>query len=97
MSEIRFSDRFSAAVERVFAFIAETDPGRAATHVETILDGIQILVRHPLIGRRAEGRLRELVVGRSTRCYIVLYTYDAAADQVIVLTVRHASQAGWRD
>lgn len=90
MSEIRFSERFSAAVERIFEFLAGSDPGRAAAHVEVIIDGIGLLGRHPLIGRRAAAQLRELVAGKGTRCYVVLYEYDAAADRVTVLTVRHA-------
>lgn len=96
MSEIRFSKRFSHAVERIFEFLAEKDPGQAAVHVNVIVDGVGILARHPLIGRRTDERLRELVIGKGARCYVVLYVYDVAADRVTLLTVRHASQAGYR-
>lgn len=96
MSEVCFSERFSAAIERIFEFLVESDPGRAAAHVEVILDGVQLLARHPLIGRWADPDLHELVVGKGTRCYVVLYAYDAATDRITVLTVRHASQAGYR-
>lgn len=96
MSEVRFSERFSTAVERTFEFLAESDPGRAAAHVEVIVEGVQLLAGHPLIGRRFDPELRELVVGKGTRCHVVLYEYDAAADRVTILTVRHASHAGYR-
>ena len=83
-------------VDGIFEFLAEADPGRTVAHVEIIVDAIAILERHPLIGRRADAKLRELVVGKGTRCHVVLYAYDATADRVMVLTVRHASQAGYR-
>ena len=94
--ELLYSPRFVTAVEVVFEFVAQFDPGEAAAHVELIIDGLAVLQRHPQIGRQTPGSLRELVIGSGRRCYVVLYRYDSQNQRVIVLTVRHASQAGYR-
>jgi hypothetical protein len=39
--------------------------------------------------------MRELVLGSGRRCYVALYRFDPSADRVLVLTVRHASEAGY--
>ena len=95
MAEVIFSPRFVAAAGRIFEFIASRDPGRAAEHVRLIVDGLDVLARHPLIGRPAERGMRELVLGSGRRCYVALYRFEPSADRVLVLTVRHASEAGY--
>lgn len=96
MAEVVYSRRFAAALENVFEFIAQADPGHAAQHIDLIVDGLLVLERHPRIGRPAARTLRELVMGTGSRCYVVLYQYDIAADRVVILTIRHSSQAGYR-
>lgn len=96
MAQLIYSPRFPAAVEEVFEFIAEHDPGHAAEHVRLIADGVGVLARHPLIGRSVGSGMRELVLGSGRRCYLVLYRFDPATGRVLVLTLRHARQAGYR-
>jgi plasmid stabilization system protein ParE len=52
---------------------------------------------HPLLGRPTEHGLRELLISRGRTGYVALYQYDAAADKVLVLAVRHQREAGFRD
>ena len=91
-----YSPRFAAAIEAVFEHVAQIDAGAAAEHASLIVDGLAILERHPRIGRPAEPPLRELVIGSGARCYVALYRYEPMAERVLVLTVRHARQAGYR-
>ncbi len=50
---------------------------------------------HPLIGRRIEGDLRELVVSYGATGYIALYRFDIQRDQVRVLALRHQREVGY--
>lgn len=62
-----------------------------------ILDALQLLVLHPLIGRPVAGGPRELVIARGSRGYVALYGYDEARDEVIVNAVRAQREAGFRE
>lgn len=64
--------------------------------VERIADAVEVLGRHPLIGRIAEHSLRELVISRGKTGYIALYDYDADADLIVVLALRAQREAGYR-
>lgn len=62
-----------------------------------IVEALQVLTRHPLIGRPASGDWREFVIGRGTRGYLARYWYDAGEDIVSVAAVRAQREAGFRD
>lgn len=96
MTALTYAPRFGAAMEAIFEFIAERDPARAGQQVELIVEALQLLRRHPLIGRRVDARLRELVIGRGHDCCVALYTWQAIPDRVFVLSIRRARQAGFR-
>ena len=64
--------------------------------VDVIADAVEVLARHPLIGRIAEHSLRELVISRGKTGYIALYDYDADDDRVVILAVRAQREAGYR-
>jgi toxin ParE1/3/4 len=68
-----------------------------AGRLEEIIDALQVLVRHPLIGRRTTAGRRELVIGRDSRGYVALYRYDDAGDEVVVLALRAQREAGFED
>jgi len=54
-----------------------------------VTNAIEILVDHPLIGRRVEGELRELVILRGVSGYLALYRFDPDRDIVRLLRIRH--------
>lgn len=51
-----------ANLERAFGFLAEHDPGAARDEAASIRNAVDILSDHPLVGRRLEGEIRELVI-----------------------------------
>jgi len=54
-----------------------------------ILDAVEMLEDHPLVGRPTEAGFHELVVSRGQTGYIVLYDFDSERDLVLLLGVRH--------
>ena len=95
MAEVVYSERALADLERLFEFLAETEPRAAATAVAVIQDAIGILERHPLIGRSAEHGLRELVISRGRSGYLALYDYLESIDTILVLALRHQRELGY--
>lgn len=84
-------DDFDRFFEHLARFEADTAPERIAE----ILQAIQILAHSPLIGRKAEGGKRELVIGRGSRGYIALYRFVADIDTVFMLAVRSQRESGY--
>jgi plasmid stabilization system protein ParE len=58
----------------------------AATAIRT---AVETLLLHPLIGRRLDGEIRELVISFGASGYLTLYRYIPAKDEVRVLAIRH--------
>jgi plasmid stabilization system protein ParE len=56
---------------------------------------VENLATHPLIGRRVEGDLRELVISYGATGYIALYRFDIQRDQVRVLALRYQREVGY--
>jgi plasmid stabilization system protein ParE len=84
-------------LDRLTDFLLEQSPESAAATAPIIISGLQALKLHPLLGRPAEYRLRELLISRGRTGYVALYDYHAATDTVLVLAVRHQREAGFRD
>jgi len=84
-----------ADLDRLLDFLAGEDPTAALTVKDIIFDALEILKRHPLIGRPAEDDMRELVISRGKSGYVALYQYVEAEDVVLVLAVRHQREAGF--
>jgi plasmid stabilization system protein ParE len=96
LAQVRLAQRTQADLERLFGFLAAHEPRHAAEAIGAILEAIAILQRHPLIGRAAEGELRELVISRGRSGYVALYRYLARRDLVRVLAIRHQREAGYQ-
>ncbi len=95
MASVRLSVRAFRDLERIFEFIAESDPGRALQTVQHIREAVMILERHPLIGRVVDEGRRELVISHGRMTYLGRYRWYAGSDSVLVLAVRHAREAGY--
>ena len=95
---IRFDEGAQADLERIYEFNVERDPSNALEHIEKILDAVQILGRHPEIGRDVGGTppLRELVISHGGSGYVALYEYSPLEDLVRVAAVRHQREAGYK-
>lgn len=95
MAQIKYASRAWRDLERIFEFHAEEDPQRAAHIVSLITGAVEILAEHPLIGRRAEEGLRELVISHGRSGFLALYRFRETGDMVTVLAIRHQREAGY--
>jgi plasmid stabilization system protein ParE len=68
---------------------------QAIASAALIRSAVENLASHPLIGRRVEGDLRELVISYGATGYIALYRFDIQRDQVRVLALRHQREVGY--
>lgn len=90
-----YSERALGDLDRLVEFLLADDPREAARTVDLIVGALQVLDDHPLIGRRVDDALRELVISRGRSGYVALYRFDAVAGLVFVLTIRHQREAGY--
>jgi plasmid stabilization system protein ParE len=82
-------------LERIYRSLAEDDPTLAANSVRLIRDAIHALEHTPMLGRPAEGGLRERVISRGRTGYVALYRFHELDDTVLVLSIRHRREAGY--
>jgi plasmid stabilization system protein ParE len=83
-------------VARLHRFLAHKNLDAAQRAVRTIRLGLQMLGRHPQIGRPVEEmpqEFREWFVKFGDSGYVALYRYDG--NQVTILAIRHAREAGY--
>lgn len=96
MAKLIYSARALSDLERLTDFLIETDsPAAAAETVGLIEEAVELLVRHPLIGRPVEYELRELVISRRHTGYVSLYSFEENQNAVLILAIRHQREAGY--
>ena len=95
MARLIYAQQSFSDLKRLTNFLLDSDPAAAAGTVDLITEAVSVLRRHPLIGRPAEGELRELVISRGRSGYLALYSYEAAEDVVLILAIRHQREAGY--
>lgn len=88
MAEIVYSPNAIANIERAFEYLAEKNPRSALAAASAIRSGVNLLARHPLIGRPVEGDLRELVISFGRTGYVALYRFVPSENSVRVLAIR---------
>jgi len=93
VAEVVYTRHAFADLERLADFLAENAPDAAIAAMDVIRDGIEILGRHPLIGRQCEEGLRELLISYGKSGYVALYSHEKPQDTVLVLTNRHQTDA----
>jgi plasmid stabilization system protein ParE len=82
-------------LERLADFLARDAPKAAIAAIKLIREGIDILERHPLVGRQCEEGLRELMISYGKSGYVALYSYEQRQDVVLVLALRHQREVGF--
>lgn len=95
MTAIDYAPRALADFERIAEFLLGDDPHAAAETSKLVVHALEVLRRHPHIGRPAEAGFRELVIARGRSGYLALYRYDEAADRITVYAIRHQREAGY--
>jgi plasmid stabilization system protein ParE len=82
-------------LERLTDFLIESDAAAVLETVALIAEAVNVLERHPLIGRPVEHPLRELVISRGRSGYVALYSFEPLHDVVLLLAIRHQREAGY--
>lgn len=86
-----------ADLERLEGFLLDAGDPAALALFDFLMDGLDVLVRQPGIGRPLGGGLRELILHRGKSGYLALYRYLPDLDAVRVLRLRHQREAGYAD
>jgi plasmid stabilization system protein ParE len=89
LAQIVYSRRALDDLERAIGFLAGQDAAVAAQAAAAIREAVEILSRHPLIGRPVEPPLRELVISFGKTGYLALYRFLPQRAQVRILGIRH--------
>ena len=96
MATVVYSARALDHIERAFQFLRDKDPGAARNAVTAIQSAVENLAAHPLVGRRLEGELRELIISYGRSGYVALYRFVVATDEVRILAIRHQREVGFQ-
>jgi plasmid stabilization system protein ParE len=95
VTALRYGETFAHDLARVEGHLQDHEVGDIAERLVAIFDALELLTRHPLIGRPVAGARRELVIGRDSRGYVALYRYDPLEDEVVVLALRAQREVGF--
>jgi plasmid stabilization system protein ParE len=95
LAQVVYSAHAVENIERALQSLREKNPEVAIASVAAIRSAVENLAAHPLIGRRVEDDLRELVISYGATGYIALYRFDIQGDQVRVLAIRHQREVGY--
>jgi plasmid stabilization system protein ParE len=96
VATVVYSRRALDHIERAFEFLRDKNPNAARNAVTAIQSAVDNLAAHPLVGRRIEGELRELIISYGHSGYVALYRFVVARDEVRVLAVRHQRELGFQ-
>jgi plasmid stabilization system protein ParE len=97
VAEVIASRNADADLERLVTFLENEEPALALATSTLVHGALEVLRTYPSIGRPVDDVLRELVISRGGTGYLALYRYDARADQVVVLALRHQREAGYSE
>ena len=95
MAQVVYSARALDHIERAFQFLRDKDPAAARSAVAAIQSAVDNLAAHPLVGRRVEGDLRELIISYGHSGYVALYRFAVSQDEVRILAIRHQREVGF--
>ena len=93
MASVVYSARSLDHIERAFRFLREDNPAAALAAVAAIQSAANHLAAHPLVGRRIEGELRELVVSYGQTGYVALFRFVVSRTKSVI---RQACRSGAR-
>ena len=82
--------------DRILDHLERHGSADGQARIAEIVEAIQLLGRSPLIGRPNRSGNRELVIGRGSRGYVVLYRFVPNLDAVFVLALRSQRQLGYK-
>lgn len=95
MATVVYSARSLDHIERAFQFLRDKNPDAALDAVTAIQSAVDNLAAHPLVGRRVEGELRELIISYGQTGYVALYRFVVSRKEVRILAIRHQRELGF--
>jgi toxin ParE1/3/4 len=89
--KLRFTPRALENIAAIADYIQAHNPAAAQRVRAAIYESLQDLILFPLVGRlqQTEG-VRKFVTRRYA--YLIYYTVEEAAEEIIILSVKHSSQ-----
>jgi plasmid stabilization system protein ParE len=94
VAQVVYSAHAVEDVERAIQ-VPRENPDVAIAVAAAVRSAVENLAGHPLVGRRVEGDLRELVISYGATGYIALYRFVIQRDEVRVLALRHQRDIGY--
>jgi plasmid stabilization system protein ParE len=95
VAQVVYAARSLDHIERAFEFLRDQSPAAASHAAAAIQSAADNLAAHPLVGRRIEGELRELVISYGQSGYVALYRFVIARDEVRMLALRRQRELGF--
>jgi plasmid stabilization system protein ParE len=95
VAAVVYSKRALDHIERAFVFLRDKIPDAAQNAVTAIRSAVDNLAAHPLVGRRVEGDLRELIISYGHSGYVALYRFLVSRDEVRILAIQHQREVGF--
>jgi plasmid stabilization system protein ParE len=96
VATVVYSNRALEHIERAFELLRDKNLDAAQTAVTAIQSAVNNLAAHPLVGRRMEGELRELIISYGHSGYVALYRFIVSTDEVRILAIRHQREVGFQ-
>ena len=95
MATVVYSARALSHLGRAFELPASANPDAAIAVAGAICSAVESLAAHPLLGRRVQGDIRELVISFGQTGYVALYRFVVPRDEARVLAIRHQREIGF--
>lgn len=96
MARIELAPEVLLDIERILQHLDRYEVEQPEARIAQIVDAIDVLRASPLIGRPTRAGKQELVIGRGSRGYVVLYRYIESVDTVFILAVRSQRESGFK-
>jgi plasmid stabilization system protein ParE len=96
VAKVVYAARSLDHIERAFQFLRDKNPDAALSAVEAIQSAVNNLAAHPLVGRRVESELRELIISYGHSGYVALYRFVVSRGEVRILAIRHQRELGFQ-
>ena len=95
MAQVVYATRAIENLERASEVLLAEDRSVALAAAEAVESAVNTLAAHPLVGRRVEEELRELIISFGATGYVALYRFVVQHDQVRVLALRPQREIGY--
>ena len=91
--KLRHAKRATQDLIEIADYIRQRNPAAALRVRAAILDSLRNLVLFPELGRPQNvENVRKLVTRKYP--YLVYYTFDPEAEEIVILTIRHSAREG---